>query len=38
VFQIRDILVRMRMQILGSVPLTYGSGCGSGFGSCSFRQ
>jgi hypothetical protein len=34
--QIRDILVRIRMQIqiLGSVLVTNGSGCGS----CSFRQ
>ncbi len=29
VFGIRDILVRVRMRILGSVPLTIGSGCGS---------
>ncbi len=38
VFRIRDILVRI--WILGSVPLTNGSGCGSGsgYGSCSFRQ
>jgi hypothetical protein len=34
VFRIRDNLVRIR--ILGSVPLTNGSGSGSG--SCSFRQ
>ncbi len=30
VFRIRDILVRIRMRILGSMPLTYGPGCGSG--------
>jgi hypothetical protein len=30
VFRIRDILVRIRMWILGSAPLTNGSGCGSG--------
>jgi len=36
VFRIRDILVRIR--IFGSVPLTNGSGCGFGSGSCSFRQ
>jgi hypothetical protein len=38
VFQICDILIwiRMRIRILGSVPLTYESGSGSG--SCSFRQ
>jgi hypothetical protein len=34
VFRIHDILVRIR--ILGSVPLTNDSGCGSG--SCSHRQ
>jgi hypothetical protein len=30
VLGIRNILVRIRMRILGSVPLTNGSGCGSG--------
>ncbi len=30
VLRIRDILVRIRMRILGSVPLANGSGCGSG--------
>jgi hypothetical protein len=34
VFRIRDILVRI--QILGSVPLTNGSGCDPR--TCSFRQ
>jgi len=30
VLRIRDILVRIRMRILGSVPLNNGSRCGSG--------
>ncbi len=34
VFRIRDILVRIRIRILESVPLTNGTGSGS----CSFRQ
>ncbi len=36
VFRIRDMLARIRMRILGSVPLTNRSGCGSGSGFCSF--
>jgi hypothetical protein len=36
VFQIRDILVRIR--ILGSVPLTNGSGCGSVPTSSAFKD
>jgi hypothetical protein len=30
VFRIRDILVCIRIRIRGTMPLTYGSGCGSG--------
>jgi len=33
-----NALRSMRIRIFGSVPLTNGSGCGSGFGSCSFCQ
>ncbi len=36
VLRIHEILVRIRIRILGSIPLTYGSGCGSG--SCYFRH
>jgi hypothetical protein len=42
VLRIRDILVRIRIQMRGSVPLTYrsgfGSATGSGYESCYFRQ
>jgi len=40
VFRICDILVRIRMRIwiLGSLPLTNGSWCGSDSGSWSSRQ